>query len=89
MGHSHQKGWRELFQDVLSKSSPKRLIDRVDEAESAIQRRLLDLAIDWQQTKEWNELNVALYFLRLLRIIRTDGRAIAERRRRITPSAPS
>ena len=65
------KGWQELYQDALLESDSGRLPALLDEAENAIQLRLITLSANSEETREWNDLNVAQYFLGLLRIVGT------------------
>jgi hypothetical protein len=63
--------WRELYREALLESDPTRVPILIEEAYQAVQRRTLEL---WYaccpETKERHELDAALYFLGLLRMIR-------------------
>jgi hypothetical protein len=63
--------WRELYREALLESDPTRVPILVEEAYKAVQRRALEL---WyacsSETKERHELDAALYFLGLLRMVR-------------------
>jgi hypothetical protein len=76
MADLQKKGWQELYQDALLESDSHRLLARLDRAESAIQLRLTTLSANSKETREWNDLNVALYFLGLLRIVGTNADAM-------------
>jgi hypothetical protein len=63
--------WRELYREALLESDPTRVPILIEEAYKAVQRRALEL---WyacsSETKERHELDAALYFLGLLRMVR-------------------
>ena len=75
MPELQRKGWQELYQDALLESDHDRLSGLLNEAENAVQLRLMDLSDGAKATREWNDLNVALYFLGLLRIVGANAEA--------------
>lgn len=62
--------WRELYREALLESDPTRVPILIEEAYKAVQRRTLELWYACRpETKERHELDAALYFLGLLRMI--------------------
>lgn len=67
MSHLTENDWRGLFRDALM-DSDLTTATAAQEAYKAIQHRMLALsAARSPETKERNELNAAIYFLRLLK----------------------
>lgn len=65
-----QNNWPELYQEALLESDPMKVPARIEEAHQAIHRRALELwYADSPNTKEQRELNTALHFLDLLRMV--------------------
>lgn len=67
-----QDDWHELYRDALLESDPAQVSVRIEQAHKAIQHRALEL---WYAgspaTKELHDLDTALHFLDLLRIVGT------------------
>jgi hypothetical protein len=65
-----EDGWPELYREALLESNPTKARVRIEEAHNAIHRRVLEL---WYagspETKEQRDLDVALHFLCLLRMV--------------------
>jgi hypothetical protein len=59
--------WRVLYRDALLEEDPTKARPRVDEAYEAIEHRLKELE-NSPETLELRELNLAHYFLSLLRL---------------------
>ena len=68
-------GWPDLYRKAILEPDRGRLPARIDEASEAIRRRSREL---WyaglQETEERHELDSALYFLGLLRMVHVDER---------------
>ncbi len=62
--------WSDLYRDAILESDPDRLHARIDEASSAIQSRSREL---WYagstETRERRDLDSALHFLKLLKVV--------------------
>lgn len=62
--------WHDLYRQALMETDPARSPQLIEEAYRAVQRRTLEL---WYasspETKERHELDAALYFLGLLRMV--------------------
>ena len=65
-----QNSWPELYREALLEPDPTKVPARIEEAQKAICRRALEL---WYAgspaTKELHDLDTALHFLDLLRIV--------------------
>jgi hypothetical protein len=66
MSNSPEPNWRDLYRDALREEDPIKARPRVDKAYQAIEHRLQELE-NSPETLEIRELNLALYFLSLLR----------------------
>lgn len=73
-----ENDWHDLYREALLESDPARVPALIDEAYKAVQRRALEL---WNtcspETKERHELDAALYFLGLLRMVGTTGTKVS------------
>jgi hypothetical protein len=67
MSNLTEQNWRDLYRDALEESDPIKARPRVDKAYQAIEHRLEELE-NSPETLEIRELNIALYFLSLLRL---------------------
>jgi hypothetical protein len=72
MSNSPEQNWRDLYRDALLEPDPLKARPQVDKAYQAIEHRLQEL---WNspETLEIRELNLALYFLSLLRLAGLNG----------------
>jgi hypothetical protein len=65
-----ENDWHDLYREALMETDPARSPALIEEAYRAVQRRTLEL---WYasspETKERHELDAALYFLGLLRMV--------------------
>jgi hypothetical protein len=58
--------WRELYRAALLELRPEELRPRIDEAEKAIQERIVELRLEDSNSEEARELEDALRGLRVL-----------------------
>ena len=66
------EGWSALYKQAIRESDRCLLPARIDEASEAIRRRSRELWYEGAfETMERHELDAALYFLRLLRKVRS------------------
>ena len=64
------KRWSDLYRQAILESDPDRLHARIEEASSAIQSRSRELWYERStETRERRDLDSALHFLKLLRIV--------------------
>ena len=85
MASMFEKSWRKLYREALTETDPTRVPALIDEASKAIQHRALELwYANSSETKERHDLDAALYFLGLLRMV---GFAEVEPRRDAMASA--
>jgi hypothetical protein len=64
------KDWPALYREAVLESERGRLSVRIDEANAAIRRRAKELwYLSPQETKEQRDLDAALHFLRLLKMV--------------------
>jgi hypothetical protein len=67
------KNWPALYREAVLESERGRLPARIDEASAAIRHRAKELwYVGPLETKERRDLDAALRFLRLLRMVRAD-----------------
>ena len=64
-----QLAWRDLYRDALLEPDPIKAHPRIETAYDVIGARVRELQANSVQTEEIRELNIALYFLSLLRYI--------------------
>jgi len=68
-----QNNWPELYRQAILESDLGRLPERIEKAQSAIQRRAREL---WYagspETRERRALDAAVRFLRLLKMVRSN-----------------
>jgi len=70
MTRTLEKSWRKLYREALTEADPTRVPALIDEASKAIQYRALELwYANSPETKERHDLDAALYFLGLLRMV--------------------
>jgi len=66
-----RNNWPDLYREALLEPDPTRVPARIEEAQKAICRRALELWYAGPPTKEMHDLDTALHFLDLLRIVGT------------------
>jgi hypothetical protein len=77
---SNLTDWRDLYRDALLEPDPITARPRVDKAYQAVEHRLEELK-NSPETLEIRELNVALYFLSLLRLAGPKEQRISTHKR--------
>jgi len=70
MASIFENSWRKLYREALTEPDPTRVPALIDEASKAIQHRALELwYANSTEMKERHDLDAALYFLGLLRMV--------------------